>query len=151
MTWCPLQRPSAIGTVVEPVPRHTPSPAGLQLPAMLVVCSHHFSSQTAEAITLAALEPTQCRRSCAVYYAGRRWRCTYPAKETQSPREKESMRCPTCGGDTEVLATRSCQEGFMLRRRRQCLNPKCGERFSTHEIAKYWPKHPWSGKKAGKL
>ncbi len=42
------------------------------------------------------------------------------------------MRCPVCGyEDTKVIETRLSEEGFVVRRRREC--PKCGARFTTYE------------------
>lgn len=45
------------------------------------------------------------------------------------------MRCPICNfEDTKVIDSR-LTESNKVRRRRECLNPKCGERFTTFEIA----------------
>jgi transcriptional regulator NrdR family protein len=44
------------------------------------------------------------------------------------------MRCPVCGGPTQVISTRPCAEGFALRRRRKCLG-KCRKRFTAYETA----------------
>ncbi len=42
------------------------------------------------------------------------------------------MKCPVCHfEDTKVVDSRISGEGFLIRRRRECL--KCGFRFSTHE------------------
>lgn len=42
------------------------------------------------------------------------------------------MKCPVCHfEDTKVIDSRISGEGFLIRRRRECL--KCGFRFSTHE------------------
>jgi len=42
------------------------------------------------------------------------------------------MRCPYCRDDQDrVLDTRAHQDGFVIRRRRQCL--KCRRRFTTYE------------------
>ncbi len=42
------------------------------------------------------------------------------------------MRCPFCGAaDTQVLDTRTVEEGYTIRRRRQC--GECGRRFTTYE------------------
>lgn len=42
------------------------------------------------------------------------------------------MKCPVCHfDDTKVIDSRSSGDGFLIRRRRECL--KCGFRFSTHE------------------
>ena len=42
------------------------------------------------------------------------------------------MRCPYCGlGDSRVLETRLADEGYSIRRRRECLG--CQKRFTTYE------------------
>jgi transcriptional repressor NrdR len=42
------------------------------------------------------------------------------------------MRCPYCRNDNDrVIDSRSSQDGFAIRRRRQCLN--CKERYTTYE------------------
>ena len=42
------------------------------------------------------------------------------------------MRCPACHyNDTKVINSRSASDGFLIRRRRECL--KCNFRFSTYE------------------
>ncbi|MDX9871184.1 MAG: transcriptional regulator NrdR [Clostridia bacterium] len=42
------------------------------------------------------------------------------------------MRCPFCGcGDSKVLETRLADEGYSIRRRRECL--ECQNRFTTYE------------------
>jgi len=44
------------------------------------------------------------------------------------------MRCPFCSADeTKVIDSRLASEGYMVRRRRECLS--CGERFTTFESA----------------
>ena len=44
------------------------------------------------------------------------------------------MRCPFCQHkDTQVIDSRSPEEGTVIRRRRQCV--KCGKRFTTFERA----------------
>ncbi|OGT19521.1 MAG: transcriptional regulator NrdR [Gammaproteobacteria bacterium RBG_16_57_12] len=44
------------------------------------------------------------------------------------------MRCPFCSADeTKVIDSRLANEGFMVRRRRECLT--CSERFTTFESA----------------
>lgn len=44
------------------------------------------------------------------------------------------MRCPKCGfEDSRVVDSRSSESGAAIRRRRECLNPACGERFTTYE------------------
>jgi transcriptional repressor NrdR len=43
------------------------------------------------------------------------------------------MRCPYCRqGETKVIDSRASQH-FMIRRRRECLNPDCHRRFTTYE------------------
>ncbi len=42
------------------------------------------------------------------------------------------MRCPFCGyEETQVINSRTTNNGFVVRRRREC--PKCGKRFTTYE------------------
>jgi transcriptional repressor NrdR len=42
------------------------------------------------------------------------------------------MRCPFCTAkDTQVLESRSIDEGHLIRRRRECV--KCNKRFTTYE------------------
>lgn len=44
------------------------------------------------------------------------------------------MRCPFCGTeDTKVIDSRLANEGYMVRRRREC--QKCDERFTSFETA----------------
>ena len=44
----------------------------------------------------------------------------------------DSMRCPYCGkGDSKVLETRLCDDGYSVRRRRECMD--CQTRFTTYE------------------
>jgi len=44
------------------------------------------------------------------------------------------MRCPFCeADDTKVIDSRLADEGFVVRRRRECL--RCSERFTTFETA----------------
>jgi len=44
------------------------------------------------------------------------------------------MYCPFCDEvDTKVVDSRLVSEGKQVRRRREC--PKCGERFTTYEVA----------------
>jgi len=44
------------------------------------------------------------------------------------------MRCPFCDSeDTKVIDSRMADEGYVVRRRRECLN--CGERYNTYETA----------------
>ena len=46
------------------------------------------------------------------------------------------MHCPFCGEtETKVIDSRLVAEGDQVRRRRECLNPQCSERFTTFEIA----------------
>lgn len=44
------------------------------------------------------------------------------------------MKCPFCGelGD-KVVDSRESREGDVIRRRRQCLSPGCGKRFTSYE------------------
>lgn len=44
------------------------------------------------------------------------------------------MRCPNCGGETEVRKTQSAGIGTVVSRQRQCKNMNCGLRFRTHEM-----------------
>lgn len=45
------------------------------------------------------------------------------------------MRCPFCNAiETKVIDSRLADEGAKIRRRRQCLDPLCGERFTTYEV-----------------
>ena len=44
------------------------------------------------------------------------------------------MKCPYCSHkDTKVTDKRVSQKGIEIRRRRECLNTKCGKRFTTYE------------------
>lgn len=44
------------------------------------------------------------------------------------------MRCPKCGWpDSRVIDSRPSESGDSIRRRRECLNPDCGARFTTYE------------------
>lgn len=44
----------------------------------------------------------------------------------------DEMRCPFCGwGDSKVLETRLADDGYSVRRRRECLD--CQNRFTTYE------------------
>ena len=44
------------------------------------------------------------------------------------------MRCPKCGFDeSRVIDSRPSESGDAIRRRRECLNPACKERFTTYE------------------
>lgn len=44
------------------------------------------------------------------------------------------MRCPKCGfEDSRVVDSRSSESGAAIRRRRECMNPACGHRFTTYE------------------
>jgi transcriptional repressor NrdR len=43
------------------------------------------------------------------------------------------MMCPFCRhGETKVIDSRASEQ-FVIRRRRECLNSKCGRRFTTYE------------------
>ena len=45
------------------------------------------------------------------------------------------MNCPFCANsDTQVLESRTVEDGHAIRRRRECM--KCGKRFTTYEKAK---------------
>jgi len=57
------------------------------------------------------------------------------------------MRCPFCGkSDSQVLESRTIEEGSIVRRRRECL--KCTKRFTTQERVK--ENFLWVIKKDGK-
>lgn len=44
------------------------------------------------------------------------------------------MKCPFCGHlRDKVVDSREIKEGDAIRRRRQCLNPACGRRFTSRE------------------
>lgn len=44
------------------------------------------------------------------------------------------MRCPFCSAEeTKVIDSRMADEGYVVRRRRECLT--CGERYNTYETA----------------
>ena len=44
------------------------------------------------------------------------------------------MRCPFCDSeDTKVIDSRMADEGYVVRRRRECV--ECGERYNTYETA----------------
>ncbi|HEV2952854.1 MAG TPA: transcriptional regulator NrdR [Candidatus Dormibacteraeota bacterium] len=44
------------------------------------------------------------------------------------------MRCPYCGHpDLKVVDSRDSEIGEAIRRRRECLNDECGQRFTTYE------------------
>src|SRR5271156_2696944 len=44
------------------------------------------------------------------------------------------MRCPFCGHlESQVKDSRPSEEGAAIRRRRSCVNPACGGRFTTFE------------------
>ncbi len=44
----------------------------------------------------------------------------------------DAMKCPFCRTDNDrVVDSRSCQDGYSIRRRRQCL--KCRRRYTTYE------------------
>src|SRR5512142_1984041 len=48
------------------------------------------------------------------------------------------MKCPYCGhADTRVTDSRESEDG--IRRRRECLNPACGRRFTTYERVQVAP------------
>lgn len=43
------------------------------------------------------------------------------------------MECPFCKSDTKVIDVRTTDIGNRIRRR-ECKNPECKERFTTHEL-----------------
>ncbi len=44
------------------------------------------------------------------------------------------MKCPYCAGEvSKVIDKRDAPEMGYIRRRRECLAPKCSKRFTTHE------------------
>jgi len=44
------------------------------------------------------------------------------------------MRCPYCGDSRhKVVDSRDSEIGDAIRRRRECLNPECSQRFTTYE------------------
>lgn len=43
------------------------------------------------------------------------------------------MYCPECKGRTKVIDSRSVPDKNAVRRRRRCLDPGCGLRFTTYE------------------
>lgn len=46
------------------------------------------------------------------------------------------MRCPFClSQETKVIDSREANEGDQIRRRRECLNNTCKERYTTYEVA----------------
>jgi len=47
------------------------------------------------------------------------------------------MKCPKCGGDSEVLSTRLLISTNSVTRRRHCLARGCGVRFTTHEAIRW--------------
>lgn len=50
----------------------------------------------------------------------------------KAERVVKCMRCPICGhGDSKVLETRPSDDGYSIRRRRECL--ECQSRFTTYE------------------
>lgn len=44
------------------------------------------------------------------------------------------MKCPACGHQNSVVKDSRPQDNLIYRRR-QCLNTKCGRKWSTHEAA----------------
>lgn len=48
------------------------------------------------------------------------------------------MKCPFCGyEDSKVIDSRHSEDGFDIRRRRECLS--CQKRFTTHEVLESQP------------
>ncbi len=46
------------------------------------------------------------------------------------------MHCPICSfAETKVVDSRLVADGLKVRRRRECLNAECAERFTTFEVA----------------
>jgi transcriptional repressor NrdR len=44
------------------------------------------------------------------------------------------VKCPYCGHhELKVVDSRDSEVGEAIRRRRECLNPQCGQRFTTYE------------------
>jgi len=43
-----------------------------------------------------------------------------------------AFRCGACGGATRVIDSRTSDEGYRVRRRRECFD--CGERVTTEEV-----------------
>ncbi len=44
------------------------------------------------------------------------------------------MRCPFCGSlDSRVIDSRTARDGRAIRRRRECSNDACAQRFTTYE------------------
>jgi transcriptional repressor NrdR len=69
------------------------------------------------------------RESRLVY---RRWTCFNVALQPWSLCEVATMRCPYCHIDNDkVIDTRASEEGYSIRRRRQCLS--CERRYTTYE------------------
>lgn len=49
-----------------------------------------------------------------------------------TPLDARGVDCGSCGWPTRVLDMR--KRKFQVWRRRECVNPQCGERFSTREV-----------------
>ena len=50
------------------------------------------------------------------------------------------MKCPYCGfEESKVIDSRPTDEFTRIRRRRECMNPECGKRFTTYEIIESTP------------
>jgi transcriptional regulator NrdR family protein len=47
------------------------------------------------------------------------------------------MKCPKCGSESEVLATRTSPRTNAVTRRRRCLATGCGAKFTTHETVRW--------------
>ena len=61
---------------------------------------------------------------------GKQW---YPTSD-KSVRKDAPMRCPRCGHtESKVIDSRPSEAGDVIRRRRECLNQNCKERFTTYE------------------
>lgn len=57
------------------------------------------------------------------------------------------MKCPFCEGKSKVVDSRNCDQGTIIRRKRECL--RCQKRFTTYERAELKPLivHKKSGRK----
>lgn len=44
------------------------------------------------------------------------------------------MNCPECGAESKVLGSRSLESLTVVYRRRVCLSPTCGHKFSSVEL-----------------
>lgn len=68
--------------------------------------------------------------------SGLRAASSVAVRRADDQRRCVAVHCPFCGEtETKVIDSRLVTEGDQVRRRRECQNPKCGERFTTFEIA----------------